>query len=980
MDALLASLRALSLLPPSPSQLLQLLANHAVEEDEAREIRDLARVLSLGAYDPDDDGEEEARDVTGGFGIDRELIEDAVVEIIRTFKRDVSKMRSMYEEEENLRRQPCPLGRPTPLHFLKLRHESAVRQNRKFNELYGGYRPRLLFSGGPSWSSQKELHELKAPTAETKALLGQRLEGMYLVVKVVTPPAIYVGASLLVTLPKPFGCSLPLSISHFTRDPTQTEELSARQLPAGTLMALKEPYFSPHHAFRASGCSGGAGLRIDTPTDVVVLSGPGESSEQVTDWRHAYLAGLEWAVEAGPPAKKGKKTAKASPEECSLNDSSTAFAPGSQSAAWLQEGALSRSHLEARALDPSSLSRASIVQTVEYLLSQERPGAAWRELMAAERRGLLETASAAGPLMDLHELRGDILYRLSAWKEASNSFSKAVDTASLASPSVTQKLADAHEREKEASTGPSGCATSERVYFAHLASPCPRIQLADWLSPKLRVQDIPNAGRGLVTTAPVSAGTPLLMAKSRGSSFPLDEPFERCPILRCDFENGVMSTTTQVMATTNLIHSMIDRPELTQEILGLTAGPGTSDSPWVKAGHFEKAEPSLTSEGSGQLLTIDRIGPKGGINALYVDEVLRHNAFGPGMVRKQGSQEESSNQPSLSSRRVASAPGTSTSFPRALQQKLARDPPSAFTRSTQPHPLPAILNHSCLPNVSSVFLGDVVITRALRDLQQGEEIGHEYVRGGVDYATRQSTLSKHGFICACSLCDLDRADGQDALTTRRRIFAVKVPAVFARSDALLRHCDGGSALSVQDVQNHTDIREALQDLAHDLEETYNNLTRGLCRPEMREVSERIARHAAREGQSKLAVLQYLRSLQSVDAKLTGEWQSLVTPGRRDMIDASWDEISHAELPLVQAPALHVDEAQATLWRLSQLLASSGHHHKSLLWSRAAYWVHSVLIGGGVKVFTDRWGPTNAEEERTLEWKQAWDLWKQSHEH
>lgn len=983
MDALLSSLRALSLLPPSPSQLLQLLSSPGSAEEE-KDIRDLARVLSLGSYDPDqvDDGDGEDAAAGAGassFGIDRELIEDGVVEMIRSFRKEVAKMRSAYEAEEKQRQSSTPLpAKATPLHFLKLRHDSMLRQTEKLNSLYGGYRPRLIFSGGPSYSSELELSELKAVTNKNQVSVGGRLAGRYLIARVASPVSIYVGATFLVTLPQPLGFSLPISVSHFTPSPAISSAEASQALPEGTMLALKEPYISPHHALRAAGSSGGVGIRIDTPTDIVVLS-PG----------HALLEGLEWAAEPKAPAGKGKKAKGVREEEAeeakTAKEDATSASASPAPTLWLQDGAQSRRVLQHNV---SAQSSGSLLDTVEQLLQSGRPGAAFRELHAAASSSTSPSNSDASRL---HELRGDALYRMSAWTEAASSYKLA---------SANDKHAAALQRSQEAQSGPFS-STISSIYFSHLSSRTPRIDVADWLSPSLRVTQIPNAGRGLVTTCPVPAGTPLLMAKSRGSSYPNDgededgsEGVERCPVLRCDFENGVLSTTTQVLATTKLIHIMVDRPEVAREILGLTAGPKMKDSRRVEAERFEKARAPLGDPWAG--LEADRTGPKGGINALYVDEVLRHNAFGPGTVRRGGGEDSSSGESKANVSAVATSNGsshpttTTTRLPSSLHRKLHLDPPSAFSRSTQPHPLPAILNHSCLPNVSSVFLGDVVVTRALRDLSQGEEIGHEYVRGVVDYHGRQEGLKKHGFVCRCGLCDLDRGDGEVRLGKRRKVFAVKAPAIFSRSDALLRHHRGSGAdigaAGEDDREKHEEIRESLLELEAELEETYDGEKRGKLRPEMRETLERVARHAVCEGRPGLALRYFLRSLESVNAVLAAGSSGSSSEDDDGDDGAELSKRMEAQLAvsdgssisaLSQAPALDVDEAQRTLWRISQLFLSSpalNSPRLSLLWSRTAYWTHDILIGGGYAVFRDRWGPTSEQEEESLEWKEAWRLW------
>ncbi|PWN23837.1 hypothetical protein BCV69DRAFT_279748 [Microstroma glucosiphilum] len=999
MDALLTSLHSLSLLPPSPSQLLQLLSNSASPEAEEQEARDLARVLSLGSYDKDAAAEasEDADDVLGstGFGMDRELIEDAIVEMIKIFKSEISKLRAAYQAEEALQSSPQSLPKATPLHFLTLRHESSLRQSQKLNTIYGGYCPKVIFSGGPSYASEAELSSLAPITKVEDLQVGRRMQGKYLVVRVASSLSIYVGATFLVTLPAPFGFSMPASILHFTTNPRMSSEEASALLPQGTLLIIKEPYISSNHSLRAAGNLSGPGLRIDTPTDVVLLQGAGEGSgHALHSWKAPYMESLQWIKEPEPAKAGGKGAKKAALKTASSSTATTKPLSPETSAetstlqpAWLQDGPLSRARWEKDHTSSDSASKDTL-SLAHRLLKDGRPGAAWRELSAGltGKPHPSGTNASRSPHQEA-ELEGDILLAMGAWVEAERVLEQATSGMGSSVPStLLDKLSQARQRRAEAEAGPSSAgSTVATIYRSHLSSAKPRIPAADWLSPALKVAQIPNAGRGLVTTCSVSAGEPLLMAKSRGSSYPSDEQLdEYCPIIRCDFQNGVISTTTQILATTKLIHQMIDRPELTQEILGLTAGPGTRDSRWVETGRFKKAAARVGAKEVYEGLRPDRLGPEGGINSLYVDEVLRHNAFGPGVVQRGSASGETAEDGQSQAGPVQSNGSQPMStLPRALRRKLAQDPPSAFSRSTQPHPLPAILNHSCLPNVSSVFLGDVVVTKALRDLKEGEEIGHEYVRGGVDYQSRQATLSKHGFVCACPLCDLDRQDGDNRLATRRKLFAVQAPALFSRSNALIAH--RSDTAKEDDCEKHQDIKEALLSFAEELTETYDE-KRGVLRPEMRETYERIGRHAERERKTVEAVKHYLLSLQAVNAHLAQRWVEFLSPSQEDhsldtlaatLGSSHLDSSATSPLALTQSPALHVDEAQRTLWRLAQLFAGEGQRSLSLHFSRTAYHVHDILIGGGHEVFEDRWGPSGlGGASGGLEWQGAWDIWWQ----
>ncbi|CAE7199831.1 SMYD3 [Symbiodinium natans] len=73
-------------------------------------------------------------------------------------------------------------------------------------------------------------------------------------------------------------------------------------------------------------------------------------------------------------------------------------------------------------------------------------------------------------------------------------------------------------------------------------------------------------------------------------------------------------------------------------------------------------------------------------------------------------------------------------------------------------PLAAVMNHSCRPNASFTFVGDVIICRAARDLEMGDEICCNYVRVDRPAMLRRRELqSQYMFVCSCPRCTLEEA-------------------------------------------------------------------------------------------------------------------------------------------------------------------------------------------------------------------------------
>lgn len=70
-------------------------------------------------------------------------------------------------------------------------------------------------------------------------------------------------------------------------------------------------------------------------------------------------------------------------------------------------------------------------------------------------------------------------------------------------------------------------------------------------------------------------------------------------------------------------------------------------------------------------------------------------------------------------------------------------------------------------NVSYSFLADTIFLRARRPILAGEELVDSYADSMAPLAERREVLEKHGFVCGCELCCLDRADGEEACHLRQ---------------------------------------------------------------------------------------------------------------------------------------------------------------------------------------------------------------------
>ena len=76
--------------------------------------------------------------------------------------------------------------------------------------------------------------------------------------------------------------------------------------------------------------------------------------------------------------------------------------------------------------------------------------------------------------------------------------------------------------------------------------------------------------------------------------------------------------------------------------------------------------------------------------------------------------------------------------------------------------LPSFFNHSCVPNASSDFLGDMLFVFAKQDIHKNEEININYFDYNkiLSYEDRCECIEEYGFKCDCRLCELDSRDKQ----------------------------------------------------------------------------------------------------------------------------------------------------------------------------------------------------------------------------
>lgn len=96
--------------------------------------------------------------------------------------------------------------------------------------------------------------------------------------------------------------------------------------------------------------------------------------------------------------------------------------------------------------------------------------------------------------------------------------------------------------------------------------------------------------------------------------------------------------------------------------------------------------------------------------------------------------------------------------------------PDASKKSVALYTLPSMINNSCLPNASWLFIGDVMVVRAAQTIRCGDEITIGYSGGAL--AQREKLLRQYlPSGCQCQLCQEESEGGTATIRRREAIYS-----------------------------------------------------------------------------------------------------------------------------------------------------------------------------------------------------------------
>lgn len=249
---------------------------------------------------------------------------------------------------------------------------------------------------------------------------------------------------------------------------------------------------------------------------------------------------------------------------------------------------------------------------------------------------------------------------------------------------------------------------------SRLSAKNPRADVADFSLP-VEVKDSSNGGRGLFATRDLKLGDLVLCEKAFCSVFENDKDW----FAAWEYSEGKLSMAASTASLWNIA------------VQKLMLNPSTIPGAMTLRGHYE---------GIGEKpLHVD---DNAVVDAFQIRSIIESNAFG---------------------------------LPTPSKQRSTR--PFGFTAEHQgTTPLGdntglflkvSMMNHSCVPNVRKIFLGDVIIIRATRPIKKGEEILQSYAQTDADVKERRPMLeSTWHFRCNCKLCCAEEKESDERLQNR----------------------------------------------------------------------------------------------------------------------------------------------------------------------------------------------------------------------
>lgn len=485
-------------------------------------------------------------------------------------------------------------------------------------------------------SSLKQIDELTSIRLK-EMRVNQVHYGRYLICKTITQPDYYVK---VVVEDEDNECEM-LGLYNFL---TSHEINPTSVLPLGSVLIIKEPYmtFMAQQAQKKSKPY----IRVDSPSDIVIVTGthniekwiPGISFEKLQSQAHTYFKNKEYqqAIDCYKRAD-------------TMNNEFTKELNANLALCYLK--------LE------------------NYYLAYEHASKAPTE------KGYFRQAQAA--------------YAMRQYVKSIEFYEKCLKI----NPKNVQALKEI-EKAKDREDDELNCGFDLNGIAMYYRTNTKRHDRGDYQLPCIKIIDIPNKGKGLITTKSIKKGE--LIVSSKAISIVYND--------ECNFNdmniNRLLGETEMGVVVANklsLLHKVKNDPFYSKRVYDLYGGP-----------HIERSQP--VADG---IVDLDRLS-----------SILTYNSF------------------------------TSENFPSSGSQRVSQcgDPLGNVKENSGIWLIPSYFNHSCVPNCRRIFTGDYCIIFALRDIKENEELTYSYLVDHDFEERSQALCHRWSFKCTCDWCEFERND------------------------------------------------------------------------------------------------------------------------------------------------------------------------------------------------------------------------------
>ncbi|ODN86320.1 hypothetical protein L198_07339 [Cryptococcus wingfieldii CBS 7118] len=446
------------------------------------------------------------------------------------------------------------------------------------------------------------------------------------------------------------------------------------------------------------------------------------------------------------------------------------------------------------------------------------------------------------------------------------------------------------------------------IFRESLEGPLAELDVPNRMSSACRVAFFPRKGRGVIATRSIAPGEVIMVSKAIApSNAKLDAPNVYVNCFDAESQSHVPHLT--YMWVYRMLHKIYDDPSLLNVLGGFSSDSNPSPADLPVPEEDEDARLKLLFAPVAPSLSLDAFR-----------QIVKTNCYAGRSVPARGA-------------------GVEEIMDERLSVAKDRDPVMFL------HGMPSMMNHSCWPNMTECWYGDIMVVRASKSITSGEELTMSYVQNNPSFPSRLSSLSSWDFTCSCILCRTD-SSAYDDPNRRAQIMESALPLLFSIPIPDVNVTD-----EVKDL--HRRKAEELEKLALVVGETYAEARPSDLMGELAQIYNRI-------GKSYFIAGQHAEAADALGLFLVYAGITPTTEAQQKKLGRMIHESHNLEeeviLGIMLLAVLRDDQAGIlpnTFWLQSDVSQDADGNCK---WVRSALWLHNVRYGGGKALFMERYGP------------------------